>query len=211
MKVNLIGLKFGRLTVVNKLYIRNQKQYWECLCDCGNKTEVPTGHLKSGHTTSCGCYHSEISKKVNTTHGGKHERLYSIWFGMKKRCFNPKEPAYKYYGERGIKVCDEWAENYSLFREWALKNGYDDTLSIERKDVNGNYCPENCCWIPLNKQNSNKRNNVLITYNGKTQILKRWAEEVGVSSTTITNRLKKGMELKNALNFSNTVETKVAE
>lgn len=195
MKVDLTGQKYGRLTVIEKVGVRNKKAIWKCLCDCGKYSEVPTSHLRSGHTTSCGCYHAEISKIVNTTHGKRKDKLYMVWSGMKKRCCNPNGPGYKNYGGRGISVCDEWKNDFQAFYDWAMANGYDEKLTIERKNVNGNYEPSNCEWIPMREQYYNRTDNVFITYNGETKVLKQWAKKFGISQDTIRRRLSKGIDI----------------
>ena len=112
------------------------------------------------------------NKKItNLKHGGAYERLNAIWRGMKYRCDNPNFGGYKNYGGRGITYCSEW-KDYVNFRKWALENGYTDNLTLERKNVNGNYEPSNCTWIELSRQTSNTRKTVLITYRGKTQTMK---------------------------------------
>lgn len=194
-KIDLTGQKFGRLTVIEKVGVRNRKAIWKCRCDCGEYREVPTCHLRSGHTQSCGCYHAEISKTVNTTHGGRKERLYGIWAGIKNRCLNPNEPAYIHYGGRGIVICKEWLNSYDTFKKWALSHGYEENLTIERINVNGNYEPSNCKWITKAAQNYNKTDNVFITYNGETKILKQWADEFGIPKETIRGRLLRGVDI----------------
>ena len=154
--VNLIGMKFGRLTVVDFDRLQNHKTYWKCVCDCG-LTVVATGNnLRSGNTKSCGCLRREetaLRGKANTTHGESHSnrtRLYTIWLGMRQRCDNPNRAAYKYYGGKGVSLCEEWKE-FSVFKQWALSNGYTDDLSIDRIDPAGDYRPENCRWISLSE------------------------------------------------------------
>ena len=128
-------------------------------------------------------------KITNLKHGGSYERLYGIWRGMKYRCKNPNFCGYKNYGGRGITYCAEW-EEYKNFREWAYANGYSDRLTLERKDVNGNYEPSNCEWIELSKQTSNTRKTVFITYCGKTQTMKAWSIELGIPYATLRHRIQ---------------------
>ena len=133
--------------------------------------------------------------KVN----GKHTRLYGIYTLMKQRCYNPHKDNYYLYGGRGIKVCDAWKNDFKTFYDWAYSNGYTDKMTIDRINVNGNYEPSNCRWITMYEQQSNKRNNVFLTFNGKTQIIQRWSEELGISAIRISRRLKTGWSVERAL------------
>lgn len=154
--VNLIGLRFGRLTVMEKTHIKN-RVHWVCNCECGSTVSVLTDSLKSGKTKSCGCLHREKVRELATTHGRYYEPLHGVWNSMLQRCGNPKSKDYKYYGARGISVCSEW-RSYIFFRNWALSAGYEQGLTIDRIDNDGNYEPVNCHWIPLEKQMNNRRN-----------------------------------------------------
>lgn len=155
-RMNLVGQKFGRLTVKEFYDVKHGMSRWICDCDCGNTNVIVYGnHIKSGNTISCGCYYKESRNKVGYKHGGSKDRLYQIWADMKDRCNNKNSVSYHWYGGKGIIVCDEWKNDYAAFKEWALANGYDDSLTIDRIDSNKNYCPENCQWITL-KENINK-------------------------------------------------------
>ena len=134
-------------------------------------------------------------------HGLTSTRPYSVWEHIIQRCNNPKNERYKNYGGRGIKVCDQWQGMYGSlnFYIWALNNGYDDTLSIDRIDVNGNYEPNNCRWATEKEQQNNRTNNHLITFDGRTQTLQMWADEYGIYKRTLLSRLEKGMPIDVAL------------
>lgn len=140
---------------------------------------------------SCGCVKSEIAKK-NVAKNHKHKqsktRLYHEWQGIKDRCNNPNNSRYKNYGGRGIKMCEEWANDFTVFRDWALANGYSDELTIERKDVNGNYDPSNCTYTSTYYQNRNRTSNIII--DGK--CLTDWAREAGLNPSTVCLRYRKG-------------------
>lgn len=197
-KLNLLGQTFGRLTVISQAPSRNGHTRWNCICTCGSEVSVLSTGLRSGNTKSCGCLHSEISVRVNTVHGGKHTRLYASWAHMLQRCRNCKDAKFKDYGARGITVCDEWSE-YAHFQKWALENGYRDDLTLDRIDVNGNYCPENCRWVSNKEQQRNKRNNRLLTFNGRTLCIADWAEEIGLPYSVLLLRIQRGWTTERAL------------
>lgn len=162
--IDLVGERFGRLTVVERGEIKNHKQQWKCVCDCGLSVLVTTGNLRAGNTSSCGCLRRETSSaqgKSNTIHGRSHAhmtRLYSIWRGMRQRCSNPNREVYSLYGGKGIKVCEEW-NDFRTFEAWALSHGYADNLSIDRINSNGDYCPENCRWLTRSENTARANKN----------------------------------------------------
>ena len=179
---DLTGRKFGRLTVIERTESNKcGKAKWKCVCECGNETTTTGGNLVQGITRSCGC--------LRCDHGKTQTRLYGIWGGIKTRCFNPHSQRYSDYGGRGITVCDEWRYSFEAFRDWAMAHGYRDDLTLDRIDVNGNYCPENCRWATYKEQASNTRTNRFITYDGKTMTWKQWAAELGIKYTTLHARL----------------------
>ena len=165
---DITGQKFGRLTVVKQNGFTNINKHgsryakWLCKCDCGNYCEMDTGTLKREGNHSCGCLAKEhlldMSKK-NITHGMTGSRLLGCRKGMLSRCYRKKDIHYRAYGGRGIKVCDEWKTDAKAFVDWALSHGYRDDLTIERVNVNGNYEPSNCTWIPMSEQYKNKQSN----------------------------------------------------
>jgi hypothetical protein len=145
---------------------------WLCRCSCGTERPVKGSNLRSGTSRSCRSPAHEY--RGNKTHGDSKERLYWIYRGILQRCNDPRNED---YGGRGITICDEWRSSYIAFREWALSHGYRDDLTIERKDVNGNYTPENCEWIPHPDQQANKRTTVHLTAFGETKHLSAWTRD----------------------------------
>lgn len=201
--MQMIGQKFGRLTVIEELPERkNRNKVYKCLCDCGKYTDVIGYHLRSGKTKSCGCLKAINGKKqceLRITHGKTHTRLYIIFKNMKTRCYNKHFKKYKYYGGRGIVVCDEWLNDFMAFYNWSMNNGYNDSLTIDRIDVNGNYEPSNCRWITMKEQLNNTSQNVYLTYNNKTKTMSEWAEDLNLNYGTIQSRHYRGWSDKECL------------
>ncbi|MCR8641441.1 hypothetical protein NV379_02115 [Paenibacillus sp. N1-5-1-14] len=193
--INLIGVKFNRLVVIERSVNKNGKTAWLCECTCSLKTRkvVQGGHLKNGSIKSCGC----LAREVKTKHGMHNTRIYSILRDMKDRCNNINNKSYDKYGGRGINVCDEWLDKengFIDFYKWALENGYSNKLTIDRIDVNSNYEPSNCRWVTMEVQQNNKRNNVSIEINGHTKTLSEWSKFSGIPRVTLDNRYKQGWD-----------------
>lgn len=192
--IDLSGKIFDYLHVDN--YIGNDNTYmgyYWCTCKCGNKIIATGRSLKVGDTASCGCKHIKFLINRNITHNSTHSRLYSIYNLMKSRCYNLNNPHYNYYGGRGIKICDEWRnleDGFINFRNWALENGYNDRLTIDRIDVDGNYCPENCRWVDNKMQVNNRTNNRYLQIERWVFPLSIWSEISGINYNTIKRRLK---------------------
>lgn len=198
--IDLSGQRFGRLTVLERAGRDKRGQtLWLCKCDCGNESIIRSSNLKRGISTSCGCFRNEKTSQRRKIHGQKHSRLYTIWGNMKKRCSSPNDPAFKYYGGREITVCVEWEKSFVAFRDWALSNGYADNLTIDRIDVNGNYCPENCRWADVQTQMNNTRRNHTITFNGETHTLSEWSRLSGINYMSLKTRLRRGWTIERAL------------
>lgn len=184
----MIGQKFGRLTVIEACDERKRGyKVYKCKCDCGNITHVIGTYLRIGRTLSCGC----LTGKRIVKHDIKY-RLKKIYTNMKTRCYNKKYRQYKDWGGRGIAVCDEWKDDFMNFYNWATSNGYDEDLTIDRIDVDGDYEPSNCRWVTMKQQNNNKTNNILLTYNNKTQNIKQWCDELNINYMTVYMRYKRG-------------------
>ena len=196
---DLTGMRYGRLTVIERAENQGRRVMWRCLCECGEEIITRGEHLTSGRTQSCGCYNKERSSQYHTKHGESQTRLHVEWRKIKYRCSNPNNDRWDDYGGRGIEVCQKWRDSFEAFRDWALANGYRDDLTIDRKDVNGNYCPENCRWITNQEQQHNRRNNHYITFNGETHTITEWARIYGLSENGLVHRIRRGWEIERAL------------
>ena len=204
----LPGQKFGRLTVVKlapirKIYRKNghieKREYYLCKCDCGKEITVYKSVLKNGYIESCGCAFIEKLIKRVTKHGMEGTRIYRIWASMKQRCYNKKSKRYLDYGGRGITMYNEWKNDFMEFYTWAMANGYKDTLTIDRIDVNGNYEPANCRWSTMKEQQRNRRNNRIIGYKGEKHCVSEWAEKLGIPRATLESRFNYGWSIEKTL------------
>lgn len=202
-----IGKKFGRLTVLEVAEWKNKyKPLMRCRCDCGKEAVVLLYNLKNGHTKSCGCYKLERDIEYHTKHGQRHTRLYNVWCRMIRRTNKPQDKKYRFYGGRGIKICDEWRD-FSNFYKWAIESGYkEETLpngknkwTIDRIDTNGNYEPSNCRWITIQEQQNNRISNVYYTYNGETMTLANLARKYNVNYKSLWSKLHRGWSMEEAI------------
>lgn len=193
-RIDLTGQKFGRLIVLNECITdKNGRCVWKCRCDCGHTTTVSSGNLRSGHTQSCGCLWKETVPGANKFDCmyDSNSRLYKIWTHMKERCTNPCDKDYKHYGKRGISICKEWQGSFADFVSWAIANGYEDNLTIDRINVDDGYYPENCRWVSMKVQENNKTDNRTLNLDGKIKTLSQWSDITGISTSTLSARLNK--------------------
>ena len=191
-RVNIAGQRFGRLVAQHELPERKcQKIMWFCLCDCGKTVEVFGANLRRGNTKSCGCLRSELVGAGNTTHGhskrGQMSREYKSWANMITRCTNTSDPHYMYYGGRGIAVCDRWLNSFENFLSDMGTCPAD--LTIDRKNNDGNYEPDNCRWGTKIQQMNNTRRNATLTFSGETKTVAEWARSVGLPYSVLHSRI----------------------
>ena len=207
----MFGQRFGKLVVLPYCFVEDirdtdgkiipsKRQYiLKCQCDCGNIYYANRFQLLNDKLHSCGCEKSQRMVQMNKTYSqkysdcdsqstSKYNQLYNSWSAMKNRCLSVNNTHYEYYGGRGITICDEWLD-YENFKSWALQNGWDNNLTIDRIDYNGNYEPNNCRWITQKEQTNNTSFNKMITYHNKTQSLAMWCEELGLNYGRIKARL----------------------
>ena len=185
---DLTGLKFGRLTVIEKQGSDRHGVKWLCECDCGNTKTTYSHRLTGGSVQSCDCFQRDYNALRFYKHGMTNTRLFNIWSSMRERCTNSNAINYKNYGGRGITICGEWHE-FQNFMDWAMSNGYDKNLSIDRIDNNGNYEPSNCRWVTPKVNSNNRRNSVFATYRGETKSISDWEEQFGTYMGALRYRL----------------------
>lgn len=206
----VLGQVFGRLTVIEEVR-RGDNRKVTVICGCGGSEpfDVRANDLRSGNTTSCGCFQREVAAKAaaatgkeNTTHGMWDHRLYATWMGMQKRCYNPKLREYHNYGGRGITVAEEWqgSDGLRAFVAWAEASCWSEGLELDRRDNDAGYSPSNCRWVTRKANSRNRRNNRLVEFNGRLVTLAEAAELTGVNRKTICTRLRRGWPAERALN-----------
>lgn len=183
-KINLND-RFGRLVITQVGRLVGRNRYFFCHCDCGNEKEIAGASLLRGATKSCGCLNSEMSSARKKTHGLSDSREYTIWCGMRQRCEDPNVSAYKNYGGRGIEVCERWLE----FPNFIADMGESEGRTIERRDNEKGYSPENCYWASEKQQANNRRSNRVFSYAGKSLNIQQWSEKTGISYFTLRARL----------------------
>lgn len=199
-RADLTGRRFGRWTVESAAPDRVGKSgyhqiMWHCVCDCGTRKVVSGKSLLAGDTQSCGCLMRELVGERARRHGGFGSRLYAVWNSMRQRCNNPHHVSYHNYGGRGIEICKEW-DDYEVFREWAVNAGYDEdakrgVLTLDRIDVNLGYSPDNCRFVDMREQADNRRDSILVEYDGKPTPLSVVADKTGTKYCTLWKRYKR--------------------
>jgi hypothetical protein len=190
--IDLTGKKFNKLTVIEFIGRKNNHSLFKCKCDCGNESIVYSNNLIRNHTTSCGCFNIYSTINRSTTHNLRKHPLYVSWIGMRNRCYYEKHNRFKNYGGKGIKVFENWKNDFLEFYNWAVNNGWEKGLSIDRIDNNLDYCPTNCKFSTSKEQSRNRTSNIKITVDGETKILIEWAESKNIHYETLRKRLKKG-------------------
>lgn len=185
------GKEYGRLLYLGEDKVVKNRIYGKYRCKCGSIVYKRNDGVLCGSVKSCGCLVSE-RKNPFGLESSDYEKLFGVWRNMMKRCYDKESERYYTYGERGIVVCDEWKNDFKVFAEWALKNGWRVGLSIERQNINGNYCPENCTFITMKEQARNKTSNIRIVYGGKERCIAEWCEILGLYDKTIYARYARG-------------------
>jgi len=189
---DLTGKRFDKLKVIKIAYKTPGRTYWLCKCDCGKELIKRSDSFNQKGFKSC----RQCNKGYEHLKGlrNKYKKLYYVMYSMRSRCNNPNDKEYFRYGGRGISICKEWMDNEN-FINWALENGYKEGLSIERINVNGNYEPNNCKWIPISEQSNNTRRTVNITYNNETHNINQWSRILGFNKNSFYNWIKKGYSI----------------
>lgn len=197
-----IGQRFGRLIILSVEPNKRgagSKTIATVQCDCGKTKQVYFSNIRKGVTKSCGCLNSEISSKrcktLNTDHGLSRHPLYIVWSAMHNRCYNKKDISYCNYGAKGVTICKEWREDFIIFYNWAINNGWKAGLQID-KDLKGNgmlYSPDNCIFVTRTENGRKKSNNILVTYKGETKALSAWCESLSLKYNTIRKRILSGI------------------
>lgn len=200
--IDISGNKYGRLTVIEKSGSRKVKGgtrvTWRCLCECGKEIETDGHSLKSGHSRSCGCLLSDVTIARSRTHGlsRKHPIEYRVWKNVRARCNTPTDSDYHLYGGRGISVCDRWESFANFYADMGARPS--QKHSIDRRDTNGNYEPDNCRWATTKEQAQNTRACRHITIDGETKVLNEWARVHKIDRSKVWYRLKVGWSVKQA-------------
>lgn len=203
--IDITGKRFGRLVAIepSKDKATNESKKWLCECDCGTKKYIRSSDLRFGKVTSCGCWKDEKTRNRFKVHGKSNTLQYEIWKSMKQRCYNSNNKDYPNYGGRGIKVCDEWKDDFLTFYHWAKYNGYKRHYTIERINPSGNYEPSNCTWIPNEQQALNRKTTRVIEYQGNNYSMREISEKFNVNYNTFRDYINKGKTPEEIINHFN--------
>lgn len=186
--------------------IKTRAKYGLYKCSCGNEKEISISNVNSGRQLSCGCYGIENRSKIATTHGLSKHPLFKIWGWMRTRCQNPNATHYKEYGGRGVKVCKEWNEDFKKFYDWAIENGWEKSLELDKDSIPNKmgikallYSPKYCCFVTKKENCNNRRSNKIISYNGISKTMQQWSELLGFNEDVLYNRFKYGWSVEKAI------------
>lgn len=207
---DITGLKFNRLTAIKFVEkVKNRIEVWLFRCDCGKELTMRKPYITSGAVKSCGCYRLEQVSKAIKTHGLTRHPLWSVWMGVKARCYNPNSHEYKRYGGIGVVMCDEWLNDFKRFYDWCMENGWAKGMHIDKDILSKKkglktpiYSPATCCIITPKENSNNTKWNRNIEYEGFTRTIAEWAEVTGIPGNTILYRLRYGWDVKSALTIS---------
>lgn len=186
---SFVNKKFGSLTVIEDAGLKNRTRMLMAVCDCGNVGTYNIYDIYHNRTTSCGCFRRNMVSEKNLVHGLSKTPLYRVWNGMVDRCYNENHIGFKNYGGRGIKLCDEWRSDFSSFYNWAIQNGYNKGLQIDRINNDLGYSPTNCRFITQLENSNNRRITKFLTFNGQTRCVSQWSEITGISPKKIRCRI----------------------
>jgi hypothetical protein len=200
--LDLTGKTFNYLTGIQRLgVVGNGNSLWQFKCKCGNIVSLPGYTVKNGKTKSCGCYKIEATKKANTKHGMSFTRIHGCWINMKRRCYNKKNRSYPNYGARGITVCKDWFV-FTNFYKWAMKNGYQSNLTLDRIDNDKGYYPKNCRWTNLLIQANNKQKTKYFTFKGEVMSIPDIARQLHLNPKLVSARIRNGKSISEALELN---------
>lgn len=189
--VNISGQTFGRLVVTDTYRLNKRKKaMWLCVCKCGIEKYVSSLSLRQGTTVSCGCFHKEVMKSTSKWNGLRDHPLYSVRRSLLNRCKLITDPSYHRYGGRGIGVCDQWKKDFKSFYDWAMANGWQEGLDIDRKDNNGNYEPGNCRFVTRKVNANNRECSTFLTIGGTQYSMDQLETIYGIPSSRIVHRIK---------------------
>lgn len=188
------GEKFGKLEIIEEvssiISSNKPRRVFKCMCECGNTIDVQLSSLRTGHTTSCGCYQKQKAKEGQLKHGlADNHPLYVTWKNIKKRCYYKSAPQFKDYGGRGITMDELWKNDFQEFYNWAINNNWNENLTIDRVDVDGNYVEENCRWVDMKTQANNTRKNHYIDYNGQKFTLSTLSDYLNIPYNIVRYRI----------------------